>query len=77
MKWRFWKKVMEHKPPHVHTNNCVFCGKHVLRQSTLDEFADITGLLQSKLPINFDEYEHEVTEKVGMGSKPRKYRGSI
>lgn len=60
---------MEHKPPHIHTNNCVFCGKHVLRQSTLDEFGDTLTPNQTRLPIT--------TEKVGMGSKPRKYRGSI
>lgn len=60
---------MEHKPPHVHTNNCVFCGKHVLRQSTLDEFGDTLTPNQTRLPIT--------TEKVGMDSKPRKYRGSI
>lgn len=77
MKWKFWKKVMEHKPPVQSNRLCPHCGKHVLRQSTLGEFGDITTPSQSKLPIDFDEDIHEVTEKIGMGSKPRKYRGMI
>jgi len=69
MKWMFWKKVMEHEPPKRHSNNCVFCGKHVLRQSTLDEFGDTLTPNQTRLPITI--------EKVGMDSEPRRYRGSI
>tara|TARA_R100001509_G_scaffold42096_1_gene22678 strand:+ start:3224 stop:3448 length:225 start_codon:yes stop_codon:yes gene_type:complete len=72
-KWKLWKKVMGSKPepeptqkPHI----CVHCGGHVLKQSSLTDFADITGDNQRRLPI-------EMTERVGMGSKPRKYRGSI
>ncbi len=68
---------MEHKPPVQSNRLCPHCGKHVLRQSTLGEFGDITTPSQSKLPIDFDEDIHEVTEKIGMGSKPRKYRGMI
>jgi hypothetical protein len=74
-KWKFWKKVMQDKPstkPVV--NACVHCGKHVLRQSKLSEFGDMTGPLQSKLPIDFDE---PMTESIGFNSKPRKYRGMI
>ena len=72
-KWKFWKKVIEHTPEHASTKDvCPYCGKHVLRQSTLAEFADMTPPSQSRL-TDFTE----TTERVGMDGRVRKYRGSI
>lgn len=51
-KWMFWKKVMEHEDaPTKAQNLCHHCGKHVLRQSTLSEFADLTPAAQQRLPL--------------------------
>ena len=72
-KWKFWKKVVEHKPePAPSKNTCPHCGKHVLRQSSLSEFADMTPENQTRLSDFGD-----MTERIGMASQPRKYRGSI
>ena len=68
---------MEDKPPMQTNRLCPHCGKHVLRQTTLGDFFDITSPLQSRLPVDFDNDIHEVTEKIGMDSKARKYRGMI
>lgn len=70
-KWKFWKKVVEHdtEPVKVATP-CPHCGKHILRQSTLSDFTDLTPEAQQRLPL-------EMTERVGMASEPRRYRGSI
>lgn len=74
MKWKFWKKVVEHEPVVVDENRvCVHCGKHVLRQTTLKDFADMAPPEQTRLfPV-----EHYPTQRVGMGSKTRRYRGGI
>ena len=72
-----WNRIMRKKvgkPPKQYVYCCV-CGGKKMRQTTLDEFMDITGPLQYKLPIDFDKYE--VTEKVGLDSNPRRYRGMI
>lgn len=70
-KWQFWKKVVKTEVAVKPTDNvCVHCGKHVLRQSTLSEYADVTPVAQQKLPL-------EMTESVGFGSTPRRYRGRI
>jgi len=70
-KWKFWKKVIDHEPVVKSDEHaCPYCGKHVLRQTTLSEFADLTPVTQQRLPL-------EMTERVGMKSKKRNYRGSI
>ena len=56
---------------------CCNCGGKKMRQTTLDEFMDLTPKSQKKLPIDFDKDIEEVTERVGMGSNPRRYRGMI
>jgi hypothetical protein len=70
-KWKFWKKVVDHEPVVKSDEHaCPYCGKHVLRQTTLSEFADLTPETQQRLPL-------EMTERVGMKSEKRNYRGSI
>lgn len=72
-KWKFWKKVMKHEHKAAPSKDvCSYCGKHVLRQSKLSEFADMTPENQTRL-TDFSE----TTQRVGMRSQVRKYRGSI
>ena len=68
-----WDRIMRKKslPPKQYVMCCI-CGGKKMRQTTLDEFMDITPVSQKRLPITF-----EMTERVGMKSKARKYRGMI
>ena len=71
-KWKFWKKESDKPDDTPAKDLCPHCGKHVLRQSKLSEFADITPRNQTRLT----EFTG-TTERVGMQGNLRKYRGSI
>ena len=76
-KWKFWKRVVQHEPVVKKDEHaCPYCGKHVLRQTTLSEFADMTPEEQTRL-FPGEEYRTRTTQRVGMKSDKRIYRGSI
>lgn len=73
-KWKFWKKVKETKTVESKVKYCCNCGGKVMRQTTLDEFFDLTPESQKRL-TDYEMTDYEMTESVGFGNTPRRYRG--
>ena len=75
MKRTIWDRIMKKKTVEaVKHQPCCECGKKKMRQSSLDEFFDITPKVQQKL---FPLPVKAMTESIGLGSTPRRYRGMI
>tara|TARA_E500000318_G_C3490983_1_gene184333 strand:+ start:359 stop:592 length:234 start_codon:yes stop_codon:yes gene_type:complete len=70
-KWKFWKKVTEAETVQSKVKYCCNCGGKIMRQTTLDEFFDLTPESQKRLT------DYEMTESVGFGNTPRRYRGML
>ena len=71
-KWNLWKRVMksDKKIERAEPHYCCQCGGRKTRQTTLDEFFDLTPITQERLfPVP--------TQRIGMGGKLRRYRGGI
>lgn len=67
MKWKLWKKQTQEQTYKA----CCECGKKMMRQTTLDEFFDITPREQEKL---FPLPVKALTETFGLEGKRRIYR---
>ena len=71
MKWKLWKKKDNTENKY---NFCCKCGGMEMRQTTLDEFFDLTPKSQRRL---FPKPVKATTQSVGMTGAVRRYRGGL